>query len=88
MVLYKEFSNQKYHVLEFIYKIGKKNDGVANITQQELADANNISKQTVNNIMVWLRDNGFILYMKRGKGYAITKKGEHIVEFMVSKIKV
>lgn len=85
-MLYKEFTGRRYRVLESLDRLSNNDAGIVTLSQRELAEINNLSKSTLNKIMVWLRDNGFIFYVPPRKGYAVTEKGQEVIQKMNQEI--
>lgn len=68
------FTNDKFRVLECVYD-ARGLDGVARITQQEIAEKLGLSRVTINNIFSQLITNGYLLKdLNRASKYMLSDK--------------
>lgn len=75
-----EFANRKYEILEILNNLADSNHCIYNISQSKICELSQYSKLTVNTTMVWLRDNEFIVYLPKRKGYMVTKRGLALIK--------
>lgn len=73
-MMMKEFANEKYLVLEQIFKHQNEH-----LTQESLGHFLSFSRRKVNEIMQDLKQHGYIEKVQNGQ-YKVTKKGNEVVK--------
>ena len=82
-----QFTNDKYKVLKFLYdnQIEVKNNKYIALSQQEIADILNFSKNKTNKIIQELKNDNFINNFNNTKGkYIITDNGNKVIGIIES----
>ena len=79
------FTNSNFKVLNYLYE-NKGKDNLVKITQDEIGQALNMNRTTINYIMKGLKEKGYIIHDESRVGrYYLTKEAIKIVENFISK---